>query len=138
MVTVESTVVTSVSAMISTGTVVILSVGVAVVDFLVSSTCFSAVAWAVVRSLTSLVTFSVNSFRCTGEIAFSVFFSLAAAVEVSSTTVVVVAFTVLGTFRFVVALVRSFVKTASFSLAAVVTGALVAIWVVTSAATAVL
>ena len=96
----------------------------------------SVVVSAVVGSLSSVVTFCVAPIICTGETVLSISFSLAAAVEDSTTTVVVVAFAVLGTSTFVESFVRRSVETGSVSLAAVVTGSSIVISVVTSNASA--
>ena len=122
----EASVVSSASTMTSTGTVVANSVGGAVVGFVVSTTCFSVVALAMVGSSASMFTFLVDLVACKGEVVFSVFFPVTTAVEVLSRTVAVAGLALVLTPTFVVAAIRGSVETASVSLAAVVTGASVA------------
>ena len=66
VVTVEAFVVISLSTMTSTGTAVVMLVGVFVVAFVVSTTCFSAVAWEVVGNWTLVVIFSIVLIGFTG------------------------------------------------------------------------
>ena len=83
VVTVEAAVVISVSTMTFIGTVCAVLVDALVVAFVVSTSCFSAIAWAFVGSLTSVVTLSMVSVVCIGETMLSVSFSVKTAVEVS-------------------------------------------------------
>ena len=104
MVTVKVSFVTFVPIFSSTGKGVSVSTVLAVVDFLVSTSCFSVVALRLSGSLTS-VTIPVASVVCTGETVLAICFSNTAAVDVSSTTVAVVGLAVLGTSALVVTLV---------------------------------
>ena len=121
VVTVETFVVTSVSTMTATDTAFVMSVDAAVVGFVFSTTCFSAVAWAVVCRPTSLFAFSVALVVCRREAVLSVSFSVTAAVELSSRMVEIVGLPILATFIFVLASVRGSLETAFASSAAGVT-----------------
>ena len=121
VVTVETFVVTSVSIMTATDTAFVMSVDATVVGFVFSTTCFSAVAWAVVCRPTSLFAFSVALVVCRREAVLSVSFSVTAAVEVSSRKVEIVGLPILATFIFVVASVRGSLETAFAYSAADVT-----------------
>ena len=131
-------VVTFMSTLNCSGTDVVISVVAAVLAFLVSTACFSLVAWAAVDKLTSVVIFSMDLVGFPGEMVLSVSFLVLAAVESSSTTAAVVAFAVLETFTFVIALIRGSVEIAFVFLAPVVTGALVVFSVVISIAATIL
>ena len=122
MVTVAASLVTSVFTLASIDTVVIASVGAAVVAFVASSFCFSVVSLAVLGCSIRVLIFSLNSVICTGETVLSATFSVRVAVEVSSTTMSVVGLAVLRTSAFGMASVRGSVKTATVSLVAVFTG----------------
>ena len=102
---------TSVSTINSIGTVVIISVGAAVVTFVVSGTCFFVIPWAVTGTSTSAISFSVTSVVCTEKTVLFVSFSVRAAVEVSSAMILLVELSALGTSTFVMTSVRGFVKT---------------------------
>ena len=125
VVSAESSLVTFVSTLPSSGNDGVLSGGAAVVVFVVFTSSFSNVTCAVVVSLSSVVKFSVASIVFTGENMPAVSFSLRVVIEVSSATVVVVELTVLETSTFVLTAVTASVETASVSLVAVFTGALV-------------
>ena len=102
------------------------------------STTSTVVVSAVVGSSTSVVTFSVPSVVCTGKTVLFISFSLTATVEGSSTTMLVVAFAILGMFTLVVALARRSAGSGSGCFAAGITGSSIVISVVTSTASAVL
>ena len=121
VVTAVSFIVTSVSSTASTGAVVVVSAGSAVVGFEFSTACFSSVPWAVVGMSISIFTFLVASVFCTGETVLFVSFSVTAAVKVSSTMIEVVGLAILPTSIFVLTSVRGSLETVSVSLAAAVT-----------------
>ena len=123
--------------MTSSGIVVAVSVGIAVVVFVVSTICFSVVAWAVLESPFSVITFSVALVVCTGKNMLSVSFSERAAVKASLTTLAVVTLSLLETSAFFGVSVRGFLESGSVSSAEVVTGASVVTSKITSTAAAV-
>ena len=138
VVTVEASVVTFVSTLISTGSDIVVTVGAAVATLVLSTIRFPIVAWGMEGSLTFLVTFCEASVVCTGKNVLAALFSLTAALDVFSTTVAVVGLVVLVTSAFVVTSVRGSVKTTSVSLEVIVTAPLLVIPVVMSTAIAVL
>ena len=137
VVTVEASVVVFVSTLTSTSSDVVVSVGAAVIAFVVSTTCFSVNSLAVVANSFSVVIFFVTSVVSIGEVALSVLFSVTAAVEIASIRVAEAGFAVLETSTFAVASIKGSVDTASVSLATVVTGSSVVTLLVRSAADAV-
>ena len=123
VVSVEASVVTSVSKMSFSDSVVVVSVDANVVSPVVSTACFSVVIWALVGRSTSMFSVSVALVVCTGDAVPSVSFSVRTAMEVSSTMASVVGLPDAATSTFPVASLIGSVSSASIFLETVITGA---------------
>ena len=123
VVSVEASVVTSVSKMSFSDSVVVVSVDANVVTFVVSTAFFSDVVRALVGRSTSMFSVSVALVVCTGDAVSSVSFSVRTAMEVSSTMAAVVGLPDAATSTFPVASLIGSVSSASIFLATVITGA---------------